>query len=88
MEGSWSARVDADTGIYWWLGPGNTNVTGTGWWVGGTRYAPSQYPPSHTTPGTPLPTAPHRALAVIVMYSTANSSFGSAKEILGVDNAL
>ena len=40
QKGPWSAWVDAETGIWHWLGPGNTNM-GPGWVVPGI--APSRY---------------------------------------------
>ena len=54
QQGSWSAVVDADTGSWTWLGPGNTNV-------------PAGYYPPAPTPGTtphPMPVQePARAVA-------------------------
>ena len=82
--GPWSARVDAETGIWEGLGPGNTNVWVLGGWGRDTTHPvlpwlqeagipPSRYPPSRTTPVHPS--------------SSPTGVFGSTKEILGVNNA-
>ena len=55
QQGPWSAMVDAETGIWQWLGPGNTNMR-AGW--GGVL--PARYTPPGTHPAAPPRVRTHR----------------------------
>ena len=58
-----------------------------GGWLGSTGIAPTQYPTHCTTPGTTPPPYPAECSAHYASTVPGNSSSGSAKEILGVNNA-
>ena len=80
----WSALADADSAVYDWLGPGNTNIQLYGDRLGTTRYT--------TPPGTqPMHHPGYPPVPVRAMHSTGASAvtavYGSTKEILGVNNA-
>ena len=75
----------AEAGYWYWLGPGNTNAALSGW-VGtgrvGYRVLPLPTQPQYRTP-YPYPPPPTSTSQL-----AATASFGSTKEILGVNNAL
>ena len=84
---AWSALGTRYCPDWHWLGPGNTNVRAVGgYWVG-TRYSPSRYPPSHTTPGTTPPLHHRRHTSDTRVLTSRTCTLRPTKEILGVNNA-
>ena len=87
QEGPLECPVDAETVVWQWLGPGNTNVAvgRLGWVV--PRYSTLPVPSLLHHPGYSPSRYPPAAPPAVDSGSSRNSTFGSTKEILGVGYA-
>ena len=84
LEGPGVPEVDAESMVWQWLGPGNTNMRPDGW-VGEGYYPPGVLP-LPTQPRYPPVVHPMPAPRVPAL-TPRTGVFRSTKEILGVDNA-